>query len=128
MNHANRRIADDIVPLTSEEAPLTRLFYVISGTTIVDKNGDRFERPAGAFVGEVAYLTGQRASATTMLAPGSEFLEWSASDLALMSARSSRFKLALEAVLSLDLARKMSTSVAPMEATWRPELTVVTET
>ncbi len=122
MRYAQRSVAEEDLPLTNENAPLTRLYYVIDGETTVTKKGDRFRVPSGVFVGEVAYLTAGRASATTRLKAGSEYLEWSTLDLRNASARSARFKLALESVLSIDLAQKVSRSVAPYEVDWRPEL------
>lgn len=122
MRCARRYVVDTDLILTSEGLPLNRLFYVIAGHTSIVKKGDRFNVPAGVFVGEVAYLTGGTASATTTLAAGSEVLEWTAEDLARASGRSARFKLALESVLSLDLAQKVAHSVAPNSSEWRPEL------
>ncbi len=119
---AKRRTAEEDIHLTTENAPLTKLFYVIEGETAVTKHGDKFRVPGGTFVGEVAYLMGQRASASTRLLKGAEYMEWSVLDLRNTSARSARFKLALDSVLSLDLAQKVSRSVAPFEAAWRPEL------
>jgi len=120
MRLGQRRTADADVPLTAEGVPLGKLFYVISGSTDVVKSGDHFKVPAGTFVGEVAYLKDQRAFATTTLMQGSHYLEWDTSDLRAASARSSRFKLALDSVLSMDLATKVSMSVAPQGAQWRP--------
>ncbi len=122
MRCAQRYVADTDLVLTTEGMPLTRLFYVVSGHTSIVKKGDSFNVPAGVFVGEVAYLTGGPASATTTLASGSEILEWTGEDLARASARSARFKLALESVLSLDLAQKVAHSVAPNSPQWRPGL------
>lgn len=122
MRHARRYVSEEERELTVEGSPVMRLYYVVSGKCAIRKQGDRFEMPAGVFVGEVAYLTGQRASATTRLEAGSEVLEWSFADLRYAASRSVRFKLALDAVLSLDLAQKVAMSVAPFSPAWRPEL------
>jgi hypothetical protein len=45
-------------------------------------------------------------------------LEWSFEDLRRKSARSSRFKLALDAAITHDLARKVALAVAPDRPTW----------
>lgn len=119
---AKRGVAEQEMKLTTESTPLTKLYYIIDGETAVTKKDDHFRVPGGTFVGEVAYLMGRRASASTKLLPGAEYLEWSTLDLQNASARSARFKLALESVLSMDLAQKVSRSVAPFEAAWRPEL------
>lgn len=113
MRHATRRLTTTEMVLTVEDAAMKRLYYVISGETTIIKKGDRFSVPAGVFVGEVAYLTGQNASATTTLPAGSELLEWSSTDLWQACTRSTRFKMALESALSLDLAQKVAHSVAP---------------
>lgn len=122
MRLAKRATAQDEIQFTGENEPVSRLYYVISGATKVTKLDDEFTVPAGVFVGEVAFLTGKRASATTLLLEGSEYLEWDTADLRKASARSSRFKLALESVLSLDLAQKVSYSVAPKGPFWRPQI------
>lgn len=119
---AKRGVAEEEIKLTTQNAPLTKLYYIIDGETAVSKNDDNFRVPGGTFVGEVAYLMGRRASASTRLLKGAEYLEWSTHDLRKASSRSARFKLALDSVLSMDLAQKVSRSVAPFEAAWRPEL------
>ena len=50
MRCAKRAIAEQDLPLTNENAPLTKLYYVIDGETTVIKKGDRFRVPAGVFV------------------------------------------------------------------------------
>ncbi len=122
MRYAKRYKLDEPTKLTIEGAPMTRLFYTLSGETKITKKHDAFTMPPGIFVGEVAFLTHQRASATTLMSKGSEVLEWSAEDLRRASIKSARFKMALEATLSLDLAQKVAHSVAPKEAIWRPDL------
>lgn len=122
MRRARRYVVDKETVLTNEGKSQDRLYYVISGQTSITKKGDQFNVPAGVFVGEVAYLTNGVASATTRLEAGSEVLEWTMKDLAASSKRSVRFKLALEAVLSLDLAQKVAHSVAPLTPAWRPDL------
>ena len=119
---AKRGVVEQELKLTTQNASLKKLYYVIEGETAVIKNDDKFRVHGGTFVGEVAFLMERRASASTTLLPGAEYLEWTTEDLRRASARSARFKLALESVLSMDLAQKVSRSVAPFEAAWRPEL------
>lgn len=76
--------------------------------------------PAGVFVGEVAYVNNTASSATTWVDGDSELLIWDMAVLQRMSRRKARFKLALEAMLTKDLARKVAFSVAP-RATQTPE-------
>jgi hypothetical protein len=122
MRAATRTKTVHEMALTIEDTHLDKLHYVIDGHTVVTKMGDRFTVPGQTFVGEVAYLTGAPASASTSLAAGSEFLTWSTADLQHICARSVRFQMAVEAVLSRDMANKVARSVAPYTALWRPEL------
>ena len=122
MKLADRRVlsAEECV---SEEGALPKyLTYVISGAMRVQKMGDEFQMPAGVFVGEVAYLNNTNSAASTWVNEGSEILQWDVSALRRKAARKDRFRLALEAVLSKDLAAKVAFAVAPQSAQWRPQL------
>ena len=122
MARAERRRLSGVEEVTTEGQAVTRLIYVVSGGIEVEKMGDRFQLPAGIFIGEVAFLTGRVASATSWVAAGAEIVEWSVADLRRRSARKPRFKLALEAMISKDLAAKVTYAVAPHSKEWRPEL------
>ena len=66
--------------------------------------------PPKLFLGEVAFLIGTLSSASAWLEAGTEVLEWRFEDLRRKCARSERFKLALEAAISIDLAKKVAIS------------------
>ncbi|WP_306116664.1 MULTISPECIES: cyclic nucleotide-binding domain-containing protein [unclassified Roseovarius] len=110
---ADRFVTDTEIELATEGGETEHLYFLINGSARVQKLGAEFRLPSGTFVGEVAYLTGRRSAATTVLAEGSEVLRWRYSDLYRRSAKSSRFKLALEAMIAGDLATKVSFAVAP---------------
>ena len=111
VRHARRyRLSADRT-LTREGEPVERVYYVISGQPRVSKGGQDFDLPAGTFVGEVALLLGRTSAATTDLAAGSEVLEWTVDGIRHRSARSARFKLALESMISHDLAHKVADAV-----------------
>ena len=122
MARAERRRLSDSEEVTTEGQAVTRLIYVVSGGIQVEKKGDRFPLPAGIFIGEVAFLTSRMASATSWVAAGAEIVEWNVADLRRHSARKPRFKLALEAMISKDLAAKVTYAVAPHSKEWRPEM------
>ena len=63
------------------------------------------------FLGEIAFLIGQPSSASAWLHPGAEVLEWDFGDLKRKCRRNSRFRLALEAAISVDLSRKVARAV-----------------
>ncbi|MEO0920722.1 MAG: cyclic nucleotide-binding domain-containing protein, partial [Pseudomonadota bacterium] len=87
--------------------------YVVDSEVSIEKFGERFTIPNGVFVGEVAYLTGNRASASTYLATDSDVLEWDIGSLKRISARDPRFRLAMDAMISLDLAGKIARAGSP---------------
>ncbi|WP_415403585.1 cyclic nucleotide-binding domain-containing protein [Tateyamaria sp. SN3-11] len=119
MKNARRYTITEQLQATVEGGKGERLYYVISGTTQVEKGGDRFTLPPGLFVGEVAYLIGTPSSASTWLDSGAEVLEWRFDALRRQAARNTRFKLALDATLSVDLAVKVAQAIAPTHSQWR---------
>lgn len=98
--------------LTTEGAKIDTLYYILEGAAEVEKTNIRFSISHDVFVGEVAYLTGYSASATVVLSQDSTVLEWDVSILKRRAARDPRFTLALDALISLDLAAKVSSSVS----------------
>ncbi len=111
MKLATRYSVEKDKQITEEGAPGTRLYYVISGSTLVRKSDQAFVLPPNLFLGEIAFLTGVPSSASTWLEEGAEVLEWQFDDLRRKCARSARFRLALEAAISLDLAGKVARSM-----------------
>lgn len=99
--------------LTTEGEAGTRLYYVISGTSRLRKGDSEFILPPKFFLGEIAFLIGQPSSASAWLEPEAEVLEWRFEDLRHKCARSTRVRLALEAAISVDLARKVARAIGP---------------
>jgi hypothetical protein len=99
--------------LTAAGSRVNALYYVIDGKIEVEKFGRRFSIPDGVFVGEVAYLTGHHASASTYLASDSDVLEWEVAMLKKRAVRDPSFRLAMDAMISLDLAGKVARAGAP---------------
>ncbi len=117
---ARRQRIETEQKITTEGAPVDKLYYVIRGALQIEKQGERFRMPAGVFVGEVAYMTGMNSSASTWISADADVLVWDVATLRRLSLRKARFKLALEAMLSADLALKVAYAVAP-KATQTPE-------
>lgn len=97
-----------------------KVYFVLSGDFRVTKGAASFSMYGPTFVGEVAYLSGNPSVATTVLPAGIEVIEWRLDDLAQQSRRKPRFKLALDAVISHDLARKVALAVAPSDVSQAP--------
>ena len=97
--------------VTSEGERGEKLYYILKGSTLVRKGNKAFALPPNLFLGEVAFLTGVPSSASAWLESESEVLEWRFDDLHSRCARNPRFKLALEAAISIDLADKVARSM-----------------
>ena len=113
MNAARRVARRAGYQLTKEGRRVNTLYYVINGSVEIEKFGKRFSIPDGVFVGEVAYLTGNRASASTFLGCESDVLEWDLAELNQRSVKDPRFRLAMDAMISLDLAGKVARAGSP---------------
>ncbi|WP_181363648.1 cyclic nucleotide-binding domain-containing protein [Aliiroseovarius pelagivivens] len=100
--------------LTTSGSAVTSLFYVISGRVEIRKKGSVFSMRSGNFVGEVAFLTNEAASATTLMATDGELLCWDVEQLRRRAERDTRFRLALDAMISLDLAYKVANAGSPI--------------
>jgi hypothetical protein len=113
MKHADRAILDADQTVTTEGDAVKRLYFILSGSAKFRKRGAQFDLPDGVFVGEVAYLLQRSSVATTTISAGAEVLRWDVDDMRQNIARNPRFKLAIDAMLSHDLARKVGEAVAP---------------
>ena len=113
LRHARREVLEADKVLTREGQPVDTLDFVLSGRVHAEKLGEGFRIPHGVFVGEVAYLTRARSSATVRVEAGAEIVSWPIEKLHRQAAKNPRAKLALEAIVSRDLAAKVSLAVAP---------------
>lgn len=111
MRLASRYTLAEDKQVTTEGMPGTKLYFVISGATLVQKGEQAFVLSPEMFLGEIAFLIGVPSSATTWLEAGAEVLEWNFDDLNRQCNRNPRFKLALEAAISIDLAEKVALSM-----------------
>ena len=125
MKFARREVTQSERTITTEGATVNELYFVVSGNLTIEKRCETFTMPAGLFVGEIAYLTEQKGSATTKVPAGAEVLIWDFAVLKKHGARKPRFKLALEAMISKDLAVKVAFAVAPHQENWSPDEVVV---
>ncbi|SLN20806.1 Crp/Fnr family transcriptional regulator [Pseudooctadecabacter jejudonensis] len=116
MKHAERLTLTEDTLITEEGAAVSHVYYVVSGTVTVTKRGLTFPLPDGLFVGEVAYLLGRPSVASTHLRAGAEVIRWDLGHLAQTARRNPRFKLAIDAMLSRDLASKVAEAVAQQSA------------
>jgi len=111
MKLAKRTTLEADKQLTSEGEAGTKLYYILRGDTLLRKGEQAFVLPPKMFLGEIAFLINVPSSASAWLETGSELLEWDVNELKRKCARSARFRLALEAAISMDLAQKVAISM-----------------
>jgi hypothetical protein len=94
--------------LTREGARLDRLYYVLDGAIGIAKGGRSFPIGAGTFIGEIAFLRGQPASATVTLETGARYIEWSSDALTTLLARNPTLEGSLRTLFNADMAAKVA--------------------
>lgn len=97
-----------------EEAPA--LYYVFDGSILVKKGEQHFSLPAGNFIGEIAYVLDAPTSATTIAPEGVRYVRWDGDALRKLSEKKPALGNALNALLTRDLATKLTTSYQPSDA------------
>lgn len=102
--------------LTREGEATSRLYYIIDGTVAVEKGGHKFGLPAHNFVGEVAFVLDGKATATTTAPAGLRYVMWEAEALRELGEKYPALGNALNALLTRDLARKLTESYRPDDA------------
>lgn len=115
MRLGKRKVIFKETIISREGEPIDELFFIISGTAQVLKRRNAFPVPGPVFVGEVAYLLEANSAATTIVPAGTEMIVWDVAKLRKAISRKPRLKLALDAVISKDLAMKVTYSVAPSD-------------
>lgn len=99
--------------LTREAEPSRSLFYIFSGVISVEKGDRQFRLPEGNFVGEIAYVLGRDTTATTIAPEGVRYVAWSSEALRTLSKKKPNLGNAITALLTRDLARKLTASYRP---------------
>ena len=107
--------------LTVEGDRLTGLFFVFEGVALIEKGGQRFGLPERNFVGEIGYVLDRPASATAIAPDGLRYVEWDTQKLRALSQRHPALGNALNALLTRDLAKKLTASYRPSDAVAAPE-------
>src|SRR5262245_18123214 len=105
------RTATETTVLAEQDQPLEQLYYVLDGNIAVEKSGcaPRLIGPH-AFIGEVAFLLHQPASATVTLSPGARYVTWDRAALCREQLRAPSLAVALSAALNRDMAAKVARS------------------
>ena len=108
---ARWRTATARTVLAEENRPLAELHYVLDGQIAVEKSGSA-PRQLGphTFIGEVAFLLHQPASATVTVSAGARYVTWDRAALCREQLRAPSLAVALSAALNRDMAAKVARS------------------
>ena len=102
--------------LTREGEAAPALYYVFEGEISVEKGEQQFRLPARNFIGEIAYILGTDTTATTIAPEGVRYVRWDAETLSQLSIKKPALGNALNALLTRDLAKKLTKSYQPSDA------------
>jgi len=104
----HRTKADTI--LTVEGQPLNSLLYILEGELLIEKSGRKIKAMPHMFVGEIAFVTKEPASATVTASPGTLYIRWSYADLTRAQSKNDSLRNALVLILNTDMAKKLAQS------------------
>lgn len=96
--------------LTREAVMLEQLFFVQSGSISITKADRTFPLEAGQFVGEIAFILDRPPSGSVTVSEGARYIRWLHKDLHRLCDKDVAMKNALTALLTRDLAAKLSLS------------------
>ena len=98
--------AGDII--TRQDAPVEALYFMLSGRARVEVDGKSLAQlEVGAFIGEIAYLTGNAATARVVIEEAGRLLAFSRVRVARVTAGDKQIAGILYQMLGRDLAQKM---------------------
>ena len=85
-----------------------KMFFILEGTASINRRGRPFNVGPGVFIGELAFLTKNPATANVCLNKQAKGVSWNASELKRLLATRPQMKVAFDSLLNNDLASKLS--------------------
>lgn len=105
---ADRRVHEDQRCIISQGAKPDELYYLLSGSACVQKDGVPLRVGAGTFLGEIAFISSGTATADVLIEPGSHYLAWPVDRLSRLLEKDDQIDIALRGLINHDLARKIA--------------------
>lgn len=96
--------------ITTENQNCERLFYILEGEVIINKQGESFSRNGNMFIGEVGFMLGVPASATVTISNNTNYVEWKNDELSKLFSKNQAIENAFKALFNFDLAKKVAAS------------------
>ncbi len=107
---ARQETAPAHLGITKEGQLLDELFFVLDRNILIEKKGSQASLPSDTFVGEIAFLLRQPASATVMLEPDTDYFVWNAKALRSLMASNPELGTSLSLAMNRKMAQKIATS------------------
>jgi len=103
--------------LATEGEPLSEVMMIYNGRLSVERSGTPFaELHDGNFIGEVSFISGGAATATVRAIEPTRYLAWSRKQFDGLLNRNPSMRLAMHALFSSDLSRKLARRKPSFEA------------
>ncbi|HQY74051.1 MAG TPA: cyclic nucleotide-binding domain-containing protein [Aestuariivirga sp.] len=103
-----QEVATAPLVITRQNEPSNALYFVIDGKITIEKGGHRAVSEGQTFLGEIAFLLGQPATATVTLEPGCHYCVWDSQALHAVLKGNPALKTALSAAMNRKLAEKVA--------------------
>jgi hypothetical protein len=100
--------AQEPVTLTTENQPLDKLHYVLSGQVNIHKAGRDLVVQPRLFIGELAFLRNRPATATVTVSGDAHYISWTHGELEKLFQRNDELRTAMQLMLGRDVAEKMA--------------------
>jgi len=111
MKYAQIKTFESRVLMTEFGVVPQQIYFTLKGDVDVTKSKFSFEIGPNNFIGEISIIGGFSASATVHSRPGTTVVVWNRAQLLDMMKKDERFRIAVEALFSKDMAFKLAQAV-----------------
>ena len=111
MKAGKMHFTSENIVLTREDEIAEQMYFVLNGQIEIAKRDRVFLVPDHSFVGEIGFVLDGPASATARLPAGGSYIAWDRSVLNTLLERKTQLRQAFNALVTQDIASKLSTSV-----------------
>jgi CRP-like cAMP-binding protein len=105
---SHQKVATAPLVITRQNEPSNALYFVIDGKISIEKGGHRAVSEGRTFLGEIAFLLGQPATATVTLETGCHYCVWDSKALHHVLTGNPALRTALSAAMNRKLAEKVA--------------------
>ncbi len=104
---AEWQTTDKDIVLTTKDQPVPALYFLVEGRATVERDGKKIDIGSSSFVGELAFILGNEASATVTAKAGSKLVRWERKQTKDFLEKNAEIKKIFDLMLNADMARKL---------------------